>query len=238
MNHGTMRSFARRLVGAAALMGAVVIGSGQVASATVSQVDPVSLTPTRAATVYEYKCPPVSSGIECRPWDGLDVRSLTDLFVVGYENNQETSQKHVLQTAATFDLGPAREAVGNGKVGKAYLTYSEASTHRRSGSGDSDFGILPTCNTRLGVPKAPWTGAVDKLIQTNPAQTSGVAGATTGDAGSWDVTPQVATWLKGSTVQGTFVFQGDDESLTVKGQEACLSYIFGISLAVEPAPAE
>ena len=239
--HGTMRSFTRRLVGAAALVGAVVIGSGQTATATVSQADPAVLTPSRAATVYARKCPPPqmsTPGIECNGFIGREILSDTSIFVVGYENNDTLKEKFVYQAAATFDLGPARDTVADGKVAKAYLSYGENSTVHRSAAGDSEYGILPTCNTKLGVPKAPWTGGVDKLIQTNPAQTSGVAGATTGDSGSWDVTPQISTWLKASAGQGTFVFQADDESMDVKAQAMCLSSISDFTLTVEPAPTE
>jgi hypothetical protein len=241
MNHGTMRSFTGRLVGAAALVGAVVIGSGQTAAATVSQLDPAVLTPARAATVYAAKCPPPqmsTAGIECNGFAGREILGDSSIFVVGYENNADLKEKFVYQAAATFDLGPARDAVANGKVARASLSYGENSTTRRSAAGDSEYGILPTCNTKLGVPTAPWSGATDKLLQTSPADTAGVAGATTGDSGAWDVTPQVAKWLKASGGQGTFVLQAEDESMDVKAQSMCLSYVSDLTLTVEPAPAE
>src|SRR6185436_16694929 len=98
MNHGTMLTTTRRLISTAALVGAVAIGSGQTAAATVSQSDPAVLTPSRAATVAETKCGPAAPGIACKGWDGIDIRSEASLFVVGFENNEDSNQKHVLQT--------------------------------------------------------------------------------------------------------------------------------------------
>ncbi len=123
-------------------------------------------------------------------------------------------------------------------MAKATLSYSEASTTRRSATGDSEYGILPTCNTRLGVPTDAWTGDLNKLIPTTQAKTDGVAGATTGDSGYWDVTPQVAQWVTNGAGEGTFVFRAEDESLEAKAQTMCLSYIIDPVLTVEFAPAE
>lgn len=238
MKYGIRLNVTRRLIGATALVGAVLIGSGQPAAATVSQADPAVLTPSRVATVAETKCGPAAPGIDCKGWDGIDIRSETSLFVVGFENNQDMNQKHVLQTVASFDLGPAKDAVGDGKVAHASLSYSEASTTRRSATGDSEYGILPTCNTQLGVAAAPFNGNQNKLIQTSPADVAGVTGATTGDSGAWDVTPQVTKWLKAGNGQGTFVLRSEDESLTAKAQSMCLSYVMDLVLTVEAAPAE
>jgi hypothetical protein len=241
MNHGTPSTITRRLVGALALLAATLVSSAQATAAPANQIDPATLTPTRVATAAESKCGPArmsTPGIECRGWDGTDVRSLGDLFVVGFENNQELSEKVVLQTVATFDLAPLKDATTSAKVAKASLTYGEASTTRRSPTGDSEYGILPTCNTRLGVPTAAWSGSLDKVVPTTAAMTAGVTGATTGDSGSWDVTPQVTKWLKDGAGQGTLVLRPEDESLDAKGQQMCLSYVIDLALNVEFAPAQ
>lgn len=239
MSHGTLPRVTRRLIGTVALVGAVLVGTGQAVAAPAGDLDPVALTPTRQATVAESKCGPArmsTPGTECRGWDGTDVRSLTDLFVVGFANNQELDEKYVLQAVATFDLAPVSAQAEGMTVARASLAYGEASTTRRSAAGDSEYGILPTCNTQLGVPTAAWAGGLDKIVPTAPAAVAGVTGATTGDSGSWDVTPQVAQWLKDGAGQGTFVFRSEDESLTPKGQSLCLSYISDFSLTVELAP--
>jgi hypothetical protein len=239
MNTGTTSSVTRQLIGTLVLIGSVLVSSGHASAAPVNDMDPATLTPTRAATVAESKCGPAkmsTPGIECQGWDGTDVRSLGDIFVVGFENNQELAEKVVLQTVATFDLAPLNDATASAKVAKASLSYGEGSTTRRSATGESEYGILPTCNTRLGVPAANWSGSLDKIIPTTQAATAGVTGATTGDSGAWDVTPQVAKWLKDGTGQGTFVFRPDDESLDAKGQQMCLSYISDLALNVEFEP--
>ena len=231
----------RRLVGALALVGSVLIGAGPATAAPSSDLDPASLTPTRIVTVAESKCPPPTlstQGIECRGWDGTDVRDLSDLWVVGYANIQEQGQKYVLQTVATFDLVGVKEQATTAKVAKASLAYTEVSTHRRSAAGDSEYGILPTCNTKLGVAAANWNGNQNKIVPSTQALTAGVAGATTGSEGVWDVTPQVAKWAKDGAGQGNFVFRSDDETLEPKTQQLCISYLIGIGLTVEFAPAE
>jgi hypothetical protein len=192
----------------------------------------ISLTPTRVATVSQDRCgaPTLSTaGTNCVAFDGREVRSQPDLFVVGFENDQDQNEKHVLQAASVYDLSglPA-----GAKVTKASLGYSEASTMRRSAQGESQYGILPTCNTKLGVVDA-WDGNQDTLLKPKSAAVAGVAGATTGDAGSWDVTPQVKQWVDASGKQGTFVMSGDDESMDPKAQTACLSYVIDLGLSVE-----
>src|SRR5690349_11478140 len=139
MNDRTIRTVIRRIVGALALVGPLLVGSGQVAAAPANDLDPATLTPTRTATVAESKCGPTrmsTPGVECRGWDGTDVRSLGDLFVVGFENNQELSEKVVLQTVATFDLGSLKDASTSTRVAKASLSYGEGSTTRRSATGE------------------------------------------------------------------------------------------------------
>jgi len=71
------------------------------------------------------------------------------------------------------------------------------------------------------------------VVPTRPAAVAGVQGATTGDSGAWDVTPQVQQWLAGSANQGVFVLRGDDESLDVNGLGMCLSYVIDLGLALE-----
>jgi hypothetical protein len=236
MKYGSTFNATRRLIGATALVGAILVGSGQTAGATVSKLDPIS--PSRVATVAETKCGPAAPGIACKGWDGVDIRTETSLFVVGFENNQGSNQKHVLQTVATFDLGAAKDALVDGKVALASLSFSEASTTHRSAAGDSEYGILPSCNTKLGVPTAPWNGSQNKILQTTDAEINGVVGATVAESGIWDVTPQVTKWLKAGNGQGTFVLRSEDESLTPKAQSMCLSYVMDLSLTIEVAPAE
>jgi hypothetical protein len=62
---------------------------------------------------------------------------------------------------------------------------------------------------------------------------AGVTGATTGDSGAWDVTPQLERWSEAAVTHGIFVLSGDDESPDVKGQSMCLSYLIDLGLAVE-----
>jgi hypothetical protein len=226
---------ARRLAGLA-LAGCLLVGAGPTLAAAPSQVETLGLTPTRAATAVQRRCGPArmsTPGIECRGWDGTDVTTLTDLFVVGFENNQELGEKHVLQAVATFDLSPLAALPADAKVAKASLGYAEASTTRRSASGDSEYGILPTCNTRLGVPTTAWGGGLDTIVSTTPAKTAGHAGATTAESGAWDVTPQIEQWVKDKAAEGTFVLRPEDESMDPKGQQLCLSYVINLALDVE-----
>src|SRR5688572_11842763 len=66
MKYGSTFTVTRRLIGATALVGAVLIGSGQTAGATVSKLEPIS--PSRVATVAETKCGPAAPGIRCGGW--------------------------------------------------------------------------------------------------------------------------------------------------------------------------
>src|SRR5437870_13055166 len=111
-----------------ALMGSEVLGSA-------AQTEPsVTLAPAQIHTVAQSRCgPPTLStaGTNCQGFDARQVREQTDLFVVGYENDQELAEKHVLQVVAVFDLAPARGAPGT-EVRAASLHYGEGSTTRRS----------------------------------------------------------------------------------------------------------
>jgi hypothetical protein len=198
----------------------------------------VTLTPTQARTIALSRCggPALStSDANCRGFDAREVRETPDMFVVGFENNAELSEKHVLQVVAVFDLSqiPMDE---NKQVTSASFAYGEASTTRRSPDGESEYGVLQTCNTKLGVPTTEWNGSVSALVATRPAMTAGATPATTGEFGNWDVTPQVRTWLAAGQKKGTLVMSGDDESGDIYGQSMCLSYLFDLGLNVEVAP--
>jgi len=194
-----------------------------------------SLAPTRVATAGQSRCGTALAtlGTSCLGFDGRDVRALPDLWVVGYENNRDVGEKHVLQTVAAFNLAPLRNAPPRATVSRAVLSYSEVSTVHRSPGGDAEYGILATCNTNLGVVADGWNGNLERVVPTVPAAVAGVRGATTGDSGAWDVTPQVRQWLAGSGNEGVFVLRGDDESIVIAVLAMCLSYVFDIGLTVE-----
>jgi len=220
------------------ILAATVLGGATLtyAAPASQRVVSTSLTPTRVATASQDRCggPALSTpGTSCLGFDGRDVRSLPDLWVVGFENNRDVGEKHVLQTVATFNLAPLRNVPPRATVSRAILGYSEASTVRRSPTGDSEYGILPTCNTNLGVAAPGWNGGLDHIVPTVPAAVAGVQGATTGDSGAWDVTPQLRQWLAGSGNDGVFVLRGDDESMDVAGLAMCLSYVIDLGLSVE-----
>lgn len=195
------------------------------------------VTPDPARTLYASRCdgPRLSTeGTNCNGFVGQEIRDDADIFVVGFENNDTLTEKFVFQAAGTFNF--AGETPGpNEVVSKAILNYGEYSTVHRSAGGDSEYGILETCNSALGVPATSWDGS-PKLLQTTPALTAGRTPATTGDSGSWDVTPQIQAWLKDGKTQGTFVLKGNDESSDVKAQAMCISYVGGLVLTVELAP--
>lgn len=223
------------LLPAAALASTVAVHAAPASQ----EVQTAVFGPAQIGTVSQTRCDQQvlsTPGVECRGFDGRDVRSLDDLWVVGFENNAEVKQKHVMQTVVMLDLAAVRAALGGAAPGKAVLGYAEASTARRSAAGESQDGILPTCNTGLGVPVDGWDGSLDRLVPTRPAGVAGVAGATTGDVGGWDVTPQLQAWLAGPAERGVLVLRGDDESLDIRGQGMCLSYVFDIGLAVEFTP--
>ena len=219
---------------------AMVVGMAAHLWGDVAVAQMMGLVPTRVGTVSQSRCgsPELSTaGTQCLGFDAREARSQPDIFIVGFENNQDPQEKHVLQTVAEFDLRPLLEAPEGTKLAKASLTYAEASTTRRSASGDQQYGVLPTCNTKLGVADG-WDGNADVLLKPKPAAIAGVTGATTGDAGAWDVTPQVTQWLEAGEKQGVFVMSGDDESMDVNGQSACLSYVINPALEVEFAAAD
>lgn len=205
---------------------------------TVTYADEVHtemIAPAQATTASQSRCegPTMSTpGISCIGFDGTQVRGLTDLFVLGFENNKDLSEKHVLQTVVSFDLSSV-SAIPQADISGAKLHYAEASTTTRSATGDSQYGILTSCNTRLGIPAASWDGSLDKVVPTTAALTAGMTPATTGDAGSWDVTPQIRAWLAQGQSRGVFVMRGDDESMDIRDQSLCLSYVIDLNLTVD-----
>ena len=205
------------------------------AAPAAEEVETVQLQIAKIGTAGKSRCGQALStlGTNCLGFDGRDVRSLEDLWVVGFENNAETGEKHVLQTVVTVDLGQLRGLPEKAEVTTSQLWYGEVSTVRRSATGDSEYGILPTCNTRLGVAEDGWNGNLDGVVPTKPANATVLAGATTAESGAWDVTPQIREWLKADQNQRTFVLRSEDESLDVKGQAMCLSYVVDISLAAD-----
>lgn len=225
---------ARGLIAAA--LGAVAMGSSVVASA--QEPTSTSLAPSQARTIALSRCG--SNGLStqdanCRGFDAREIRESTDTFVLGFENDKELGEKHVMQLVVVFDLSQiALEP--ESEVSRAVLGYAEASTTRRSPSGESEYGILPSCNTTLGVPTTEWNGSTDKILATRPALTAGVTAATTGENGAWDVTPQIREWLAAGQQKGTLVMGADDQSPEIRDQSMCLSYVFDMGLSVEVSP--
>jgi hypothetical protein len=208
------------------------------ATLSVQDVAASDVQPAPARTVFLHRCggPQMSTpGISCNGFAGTEILEDPSIFVVGFENNDTLAEKHIYQAVAVYDFSDEKPGPDE-IVTSATIRYGEYSTTRRSPDGDSEYGILPSCNTRLGVATAPFDGNPAKLITTTPAMTAGHAVATTGDSGSWDVTPQITAWLNEGKTQGTLVFQGDDESTDVKAQAMCLSYIGELILTIELAP--
>ena len=206
--------------------------------ASAQDVTSTSLTPSQAHTIALSRCGTnrlSTQDADCRGFDAREIRESTDTFVLGFENNKELGEKHVMQLVVVFDL--SQIAVDpNSEISHAALGYTEASTTRRSPSGDSEYGILTSCDTQLGVPTTEWNGRTDAILPTRPALTAGVTPATTGESGSWDVTPQVREWLAAGQQKGTLVMGGDDQSPDIHEQSMCLSYVFDMGLNVEVSP--
>ena len=123
---------------AALLVSVTLIGS-QVLETAAQSGPSVTLTPAQVRTVGQSRCgPPTLSteGTNCQGFDARQVREQSDIFVVGYENNKDLAEKHVLQVVTVFDLAAARAAPGT-EVSAASLHYGEGSTTRRSASGES-----------------------------------------------------------------------------------------------------
>ncbi len=206
------------------------------AAPTTQPTETVELPLAQVRTVSQSRCGGAdlsTPGTQCRGFDAREVREQPDLWVVGFENNAELGEKHVLQIVASFDLAPLHALPEKAQITTAVLIYGEASTTRRSATGDSEYGILPSCNTRLGVAPSAWDGNPDRLVPATDAAVAGFMPATTAEAGIWNVTPQLQRWLEAKAGRGIFVLRGDDESPEINGQAMCLSYVFGINLAVD-----
>jgi hypothetical protein len=219
---------------------AVMLGAIAASPLAASAQEPTTttLTPSPARTIALSRCG--SNGLstqdaDCRGFDAREIRESTDTFVLGFENNQELGEKHVMQLVLVFDLSQIA-LDEKSEVSHAALGYAEASTTRRSASGDSEYGVLPSCNTQLGVPTSEWNGRTDAIVATRPALTAGVTPATTGENGTWDVTPQLREWLAAGQQKGTLVMGADDQSPDIHEQSMCLSYVFDMGLNVEVSP--
>src|SRR6266704_1773509 len=93
------------LVVSLSLLGSQVLGS----SAQTGQA--VTLVPAQVRTVAQSRCGPATlstAATNCQGFDARQVRDLPDLFVVGFENDKDLEEKHVLQVVAVFDLAAAR----------------------------------------------------------------------------------------------------------------------------------
>ncbi|MGE3909737.1 MAG: hypothetical protein AB7K36_10310, partial [Chloroflexota bacterium] len=72
-----------------------------------SAQESVSLAPAPAHTIALSRCGTASlstAAADCRGFDARDIRDDTGTFVLGFENNQELGEKHVLQLILVFDL--------------------------------------------------------------------------------------------------------------------------------------
>lgn len=231
------RALARGL--AAVALGTLATGV-LTASAAQDVTEPTSfdLRPVQAKTIALHRCggPTLSTNdVNCIGFSAKEILSDPSIFVVGFENNKDINEKHVFQVAVEFDL--TQVTVGpNSEVDFAELMYGEVSTTHRSPAGDSEYGILTSCNTSLGVPATAWDGRVDRLVQTLPAATAGMVPGTTAESGTWNVLPQVKGWLASGAKKGTLVLGAADQSADVKELAMCLSYMTDISLTVQVAP--
>jgi hypothetical protein len=219
---------------------AAVLASLAFASFGAYAQESVTLMPTQARTIALSRCGGAAlstSEANCKGFDAREVRETPDIFVLGFENNAELSEKHVMQVVVSFDLSQVN-IPSDSEVTSSALGYSENSTTRRSAAGDSDYGVLQSCNSKLGVPSTEWNGSVNALLATRPALTAGVTPATTGGYGYWYVTPQIKDWLAAGQKKATFVMQADDESPNIQAQSMCLSYISDLHLGVDTAPKE
>lgn len=228
-----MRFVAPKLGVVAALLSTLISGfSGASAQEAMS----TQLTPTIVKTIALSRCggPTLSTAnTNCRGFDASEIRDSGDIYVVGFENSTDLAEKHILQVVAQFDLSLV-QVPENSEVSHATFNYGENSTTRRSEAGDSEYGVLQSCNTQLGVPTSEWNGNTSALLATRPAQTAGVIPATTGDSGTWDITPQVREWLASGQKKGTLVMKATDDSPEIRGMLMCLSYVsdFGINVEI------
>lgn len=224
------RSLARGVV-------AVVFGTIATGALVASAQEPgsVTLAPEPAKTIMMHRCGSATlatSAANCLGFSAAEILTDPSIFVVGFESNKDLNEKHVMQLVLQFDL--TKVAVGpNQQIEFAELMYSEVSTTKRSAAGDSEYGILETCNTKLGVPTTDWDGRTDQLVTTRPALTAGGTPGTTAESGTWNVLPQVQAWMAAGAQKGTLVMGADDQSADVREMRMCLSYMVDVSLTVQ-----
>src|SRR5690349_9885841 len=98
---GHFMGIARARSAALAMLAMLALGGSQPwgAAATASADEApqaLSLSPARVATVSQDRCgaPTLSTaGTNCVAFDGREVRSQPDIFVVGFENDQDQNEK-------------------------------------------------------------------------------------------------------------------------------------------------
>ncbi|MCC7368690.1 MAG: hypothetical protein IT306_09715 [Chloroflexi bacterium] len=224
-----------RAVARGVLAAAVAVLS--LGSLVVSAQEPTSiaLTPEPAKTIALHRCGGATlstATTNCMGFTAGDILTDPSIFVVGFESNKDLAEKHVLQVAMQFDL--TKITVGpNQAIDFAELMFSEVSTTKRSAAGESEYGILTSCNTKLGVPTSAWNGSTDRLIATQPAKTDGMTPATTAESGVWNVLPQVLDWVAAGQQKGVLVLGADDQSADIREMSACLSYLTDAVLTVQ-----
>jgi hypothetical protein len=230
------RALTRTVVAVA--LGFLVTGTLTVSAQDVQEPTSSTLTPVQAQTIALHRCGSAAlstSDANCLGFTAREILSDPSIFVVGFENNKELNEKHVFQILTELDL--SQVTVGpNSQVDAATLTYSEVSTTRRSPSGDSEYGILPSCNTRLRVPATRLETRTDQLMLTLPALTAGMTPATTAESGTWNVLPQVKSWLSNGEKKGILVLEADDRSDDVHEMAMCISYLTDVSLTIQVSP--
>jgi hypothetical protein len=230
------RALARAVVAVA--LGVLVTGTLTVSAQDAQEPTSSNLTPVQATTIALHRCGSASlstSDANCLGFTAREILSDPSIFVVGFENNKELNEKHVFQVLTEFDLSQVT-VDPNSQVDAATLAYSEVSTTRRSPSGESEYGILPSCNTRLRVPATKRETRTDQLMLTLPALTAGMTPATTAESGTWNVLPQVKSWLGNGEKKGALVLEADDLSDDVREMEMCISYLTDVSLTIQVSP--
>jgi hypothetical protein len=230
------RAVARAVVAVA--LGFLVAGTLTVSAQEVQAPTNSNLTPVRAQTIALHRCGSAklsTDAANCLGFTAKEILADPSIFVVGFENNNELNEKHVFQILTEFDL--SQVIVGpNSQVDAATLTYSEVSTTRRSPSGDSEYGILPSCNTRLREPFPRLDARTDGTMMTLPALTAGMTPATTAEAGTWNVLPEVKSWLSEGHTKAMLVLEADDRSDDVREMAMCISYLTDVSLTIQVSP--
>jgi hypothetical protein len=230
----------RALARAVVAVAVGVLATGALTASAQGDEEPASsnLTPVHTTTIALHRCGSAQLSTDdanCLGFTAKEILSDPSIFVVGFENNKELNEKHVFQVFTEFDLSQIT-VDPDSQVDAATLTYSEVSTTRRSPSGESAYGILLSCNTRLRVPATRSETPADRLMLTLPALTAGMTPATTAEAGAWNVLPQVKSWLGNGEKKGTLVLEASDLSDDVHEMEMCVSYLTDLSLAIQVSP--